>query len=67
MDFVMTRGEMLSRGFTALSHNFDAALPQNFDLTLGGLHMATWSLGTNSASVLGRRKTTDKLHRVRRS
>jgi hypothetical protein len=70
VDCVMSRAEMLSRGFTAHARNFDINI-RNDALPRRGLHVkhavATWSLGTNSALALGPKKTMDKLDRVCRS
>jgi hypothetical protein len=74
----MNRGKKSSRGFTAFDWNFDintrwVTLWWILDVSIEGAgnvyeaYNATWILRTNSAFVLGPRKTMESLHLAGRS
>jgi hypothetical protein len=67
MDFVVSRGEKLSRGFTVYGRNFEMntgrATNSNYR-AICEAHRATQNLGTSSAFAARPRKTTDNLDRL---
>jgi hypothetical protein len=73
---IQPKVKVKSQSYVTIERNFNVTnwrptLGRNFNVTIGRAAWeacsATWNLGTSSALVLGPRKTTENLERVRRS